>query len=539
MEYCKLTWDDIDGIAIGYDPLLWQDRLQLEMNAILDRRKNSEPDKNDCRHSAREIMDKIISSNLVNRYSFFKDVNNVKKLVKDKLEIDRDIPISFYEHHLAHIASSYEVSGFQDAVGIVVDGIGETATTTIWKIQNHKYEKLLQLDYPNSLGYYYAVMTKYLGFTPWCHEGKTMALAAYGQEEISLQEKMHQIIDVSKDIYDVASFIEENAAEFLMIDEAKAIKSLEEILGVPARKSEDDLTDIHQNIAWSVQNTLEKAVVNLVNYGIKMTGIKNVCVAGGIFMNCKMNMIVRENSLAEHYFVQPLAGDLGLCIGSGLLMSTHMFANEYKNIYFGPDFSNEEILEVLERRGAKFEKCEDISYRVAELIAKGKIVCWFEGRMEMGARALGGRSILADPTRSYMSDKINMIVKHREVWRPFACSVLEEFCDSIFENYEAGNSYPFMIEAFKVKEEWIGRIPAVIHRADNTSRPQSVSKGQNPLYHRMISYFYELTGCPLVLNTSFNDKGQPIIMSPDMAVDFFDKIQVDALAVGDFIIERD
>ena len=141
MEYCKLTWDDIDGIAIGYDPLLWQDRLQLEMNAILDRRKNSEPDKNDCRHSAREIMDKIISSNLVNRYSFFKDVNNVKKLVKDKLEIDRDIPISFYEHHLAHIASSYEVSGFQDAVGIVVDGIGETATTTIWKIQNHKYRE--------------------------------------------------------------------------------------------------------------------------------------------------------------------------------------------------------------------------------------------------------------------------------------------------------------------------------------------------------------------------------------------------------------
>jgi len=186
-----------------------------------------------------------------------------------------------------------------------------------------------------------------------------------------------------------------------------------------------------------------------------------------------------------------------------------------------------------------FTEPDDISKEVAHLIASGKIVCWFQGRMEMGARALGSRSILADPRDQKMSDLVNQMVKHRESWRPFACSVLEEDCTDIFENYNSSKEYPFMIEAFKVKRNWIDKIPAVIHKADGTSRPQTVSKTYMPLYHKMIHEFKTITGCPLVLNTSFNDKGQPIIMNPELAIKFFINTPVDALAIGSFLVKNE
>ena len=189
--------------------------------------------------------------------------------------------------------------------------------------------------------------------------------------------------------------------------------------------------------------------------------------------------------------------------------------------------------------GLKYSKPENLSCEVAKLIAEGKIICWFEGRMEMGARALGHRSILADPRQLDMSDRINEIVKHREKWRPFACSIIEEDCSQVFIDYKQGNKYPFMIEAFRVKEEWKNKIPAVIHQADGTTRPQTVNKEDNPLYYNMLVYFKTITGCPLVLNTSFNDKGQPIIMTPQLAIDFYKKIQVDALAIGGFLLQKD
>ncbi|WP_373724427.1 carbamoyltransferase C-terminal domain-containing protein [Bacteroides heparinolyticus] len=274
-----------------------------------------------------------------------------------------------------------------------------------------------------------------------------------------------------------------------------------------------------------------------VNYAIRKTGIKNVCVAGGIFMNCKMNMVVRENANLKDYFVQPLAGDMGLVIGAGLLASSINNVSEL-SLDLGPEYKDEEIEMALKNARLTYSKEDNIALSVANMLAEQKIVCWFEGRMESGARALGSRSILADPRTIEMSDKINERVKHREVWRPFACSVIEEYGEDIFENYKIGSSYPYMIEAFKVKEKWINRIPAVIHKADKTSRPQTVSKKKKPLYYAMIDQFRKLTGCPLVLNTSFNDKGQPIVMTPKLAIDFLINNQVDALAIGNFLVYK-
>ncbi len=261
-----------------------------------------------------------------------------------------------------------------------------------------------------------------------------------------------------------------------------------------------------------------------------------MCVcAGGIFMNCKMNMFIREESDAKEYFVQPLAGDVGLIIGAGLLKSRNHNFNEL-SLELGSEYSDEEIELALRNANYPFYKKSNIDKEVARLLADGKVVCWFEGRMESGARALGNRSILADPRTYEMSERINREIKHRETWRPFACSVLEESCGDIFENYNSKHIYPFMIEAFKVKSEWQRIIPAVIHKADGTSRPQTVSKCSKPLYYNMIKEFENITGCPLVLNTSFNDKGQPIVMTPQLALNFFEKNPVDALAIGNYLV---
>ena len=452
---------------------------------------------------------------------------------------DQDIPITFYEHHLAHIASSYELSGFKEAVGIVLDGIGEYTVTSIWTIKDHHYKKVLDISYPNSLGYFYAIATKFLGFIPWRHEGKTMALSAYGKEDKNIELGMGKIINTKKSIYQVANFINENSSNYLMLDEEKAIKAIEKVIGFPAREKDAPITSKYKNFAWSVQRALERSVVNLVNYAVERTGISNVCASGGVFMNCKMNMVVREHSYATNFFIQPLAGDLGLVVGAGLLSSQKKLNKRVAQIDFGPEYNDSIIEQILIDSGLKYSKPENLSCEVAKLIAEGKIICWFEGRMEMGARALGHRSILADPRQLDMSDRINEIVKHREKWRPFACSIIEEDCSQVFIDYKQGNKYPFMIEAFRVKEEWKNKIPAVIHQADGTTRPQTVNKEDNPLYYNMLVYFKTITGCPLVLNTSFNDKGQPIIMTPQLAIDFYKKIQVDALAIGGFLLQKD
>jgi carbamoyltransferase len=530
LRYANLNEDKITGISVCYDPLLWKNRFNLEFKRIIG---------TSCDNDAEQIFNEILSSDLLNRYIFFKDVSNVKNLIIERSGLKNVKNICFFGHHLSHIASAYEVSTYKEATGVVVDGIGETSVTTIWKICDGKYEKILDIEYPNSLGYFYAIATAFLGFDPHSHEGKTMALAAYGKQNNEICMKMKEIIDTSNIIYDVSTFVEENATGFLMLDNDKAIKSIEKIMGFSARKNDEPILDVHKNFAWAAQNILEESVTKLVNYGIKETGISDVCVAGGVFLNCKMNMVVREKSHATNYFVQPLAGDMGLVIGSGLLMSKTKYKDDFCSLDFGPNYSDNEIKDVLVKYNISFNKSSDIANDVAKLIGLGKIVCWFQGRMEMGARALGNRSILADPTDPTMSDRVNNLVKHREPWRPFACSVLEEDCKDIFENFNLNKKYPFMIEAFKVKRNWMNKIPAVIHEADGTSRPQTVNRNDKPLYYDMINCFKTITGCPLVLNTSFNDKGQPIIMSPTLAVQFFMKIPVDVLAIGNFIAEKE
>ena len=536
LTYCNLTWDDIDAVVIGYEPALWMNRLNLELLDIINPFVSCVSNSIQIRGS--EIVEKIIRTNIVDRYTFFRSQENVRKLIIEKCSPLETTKVMFCEHHLAHIASSYEVSGFSEAVGIVVDGIGETAVTTLWRIQNHQYEKILQIDYPNSLGYFYAIATKFLGFEPWGGEGKTMALAAYGKKNKEIADRLKSAFTLNGAFYDVSHFMHNHNAGFLMMNEDELIHELEALLGFSAREKDASITDEHIDFAWFVQDYLERSVIRLINYAVQKTGIVNVCAAGGVFMNCKMNMVIRETSEATNFYVQPLSSDIGLTVGAGLYHTSQKHRFCMNSLDLGPEYSDNEIEEALIRSSFKSIVPIDLASTVAEFIAEGKIVCWFEGKMEMGARALGSRSILANPQIPSMSDKINKMIKHREKWRPFACSILKEYCSIVLENYDSRKDYPFMIEAFRVKEEWKSKIPSVIHKADGTTRPQTVSCETNPLYYKLIKRFYDITGCPLILNTSFNDKGQPIVMTPKDAVDFFETIPVDVLVIGKYMLLR-
>lgn len=534
LKYAKIDLKDVDKISIGYSPDLWKNRMNLEMEGILKRASKLDVDE---QQKNAFILENIIESNLLKRYEFFNDKEVVKNHIRKRLECDRDIDIEFYEHHLSHIASSYLVSGFKEAIGVVIDGVGESSATTVWKIIDNKFEKILDIPIPNSLGYFYAVATAFLGFVPWMHEGKLMALAPYGEYDAGLFEKLKNVINIENEIYDVSTFIGNNMTNYLMMDIDKAVKNLELITNIKARGKNDPITQEHKNFAYAIQNLLENSIKNLVDYAISLTGISNVCVAGGVFMNCKMNMIIREKSNATNYFVQPIAGDAGLIIGSGLL-ATENRINNFNSLSLGLDFSDEEIEHALKAQNLNYMKSEDIARDTAILLSNEKIVCWFQGRLEMGCRALGNRSILANPSRIETSKYLNEKIKHREPWRPFACSILEDKANEVVENYKIGNKYPFMIEAFKVNETWKEKIPAVIHCADGTTRPQTVNSNDYKLYYDMIEHFYKITGMPLVLNTSFNDKGQPIILRPKEAIEFFLKNPVDALAIGNFIVKK-
>lgn len=292
--HCNLTWDDIDAIVIGYDPALWMDRLNLEILDIIQKCKNDTDINSIC---GSRLIDSIINTNIIDRYSFFRCQGNVRKLIIQKCSAPETIEVLFCEHHLAHIASSYESSGFYNAVGVVVDGIGESAVTTLWQINNHRYKKILQLDYPNSLGYFYAVATRFLGFEPWRDEGKTMALAAYGKMNEDISDRLKDYLTINGDFYDASNLIRNHSAGFLMMNEEEIIGVLESLLGFSAREKNAPITKKHMDFAWFVQNYLERSIISLINYTIRTTGISNVCTAGGVFMNCKMNMIVREKSI--------------------------------------------------------------------------------------------------------------------------------------------------------------------------------------------------------------------------------------------------
>jgi carbamoyltransferase len=430
----------------------------------------------------------------------------------------------FVPHHLAHAASAYFPSGFDRAAILTIDGIGEVAGSTLAKAAGQRIQTVETIDYPHSLGFLWEVMSSYLGFSNY-DASKLMGLAAYGNPEV-FRRQFQSLLRVGKEDYavdpDVIGF---QLAKF---------DKLESLFG-PARWLDAEILPRHADIAAALQAATNAAVLALVRRLKRKVPSDKLCLVGGVALNCVTNEVVRQSGEFSEIFIPSAPHDAGTAIGAALVVhcAKQKSPPQRSNAtpYLGPEFSRREILAAVKSAGLTPRRSKAPAREAADMIADGKIVAWFQGRMEFGPRALGNRSLLADPRRPDMRHILNQKVKHREDFRPFAPSVMAEHADEWFEIGAHSTSHEFMLFAPAVKTERRARIPAVVHH-DGTARVQLVSRDSNPRFHALISCFFARTGVPVVINTSFNDS-EPIVCTPTDAIVTFRKSGIDALFMDD------
>ena len=431
----------------------------------------------------------------------------------------------FVDHHLAHAISAYSYGGFDKAAVVVMDGRGAWEASSIWYGHDGRLEPVLTIPWPNSLGLFYAQFTQYLGFVPNSDEWKVMGLAPYGNPGVNLSE----FISLNHEIYRV------NAP--LLFERSNGTSAIAKRLG-PERTPESEIDDNFKNIAFAVQAACEAAMLALVKLATQKTGCRNVCLAGGVALNSKANGNIQASAEVDHIFVQPAASDDGVALGAVFAPyldgGGRLPMKPLRHVYLGPEFSDAEIEKALRTYKLRAAKLNDVAATTSELLANGKIIGWFQGRMEFGPRALGHRSILADPRDPQMNTKVNNAVKFREWWRPFAPSMLKEVAGEYLEH--ACDS-PFMILTNPVRPEKRDVIPSVTH-VDGSARPQTVEEEISPLYWNLINEFGKRTGVPVLMNTSFNLRGEAIVNTPTDAIRTFFSSGMDALVIGSYLVEK-
>jgi carbamoyltransferase len=444
--------------------------------------------------------------------------------------------VELCDHHAAHAASAYFTSGFPDALVVTFDFSGDRRATTISRAAGNRLELLEHWEYPQSLGLFYAMITQHLGFDFGEDEYKVMGLASYGHPTMDLSWLLQPGEGTYALAPDILRVTSEGEPPFSP-QERLYNAHLEARLGV-ARGKRRELDRFHKDLASSAQHLLETTVLSLLKPFQARCGSRNLCLAGGVAMNCVMNQKLAECGAFDAVYVPPVAGDAGLALGAALLLSDSEANGPRQRLEtaaLGPGYGDDAIVKALDEVGASYREVGDPATVAADAIAQGRIVGWYQGRMEYGARALGHRSILADPRIAEMKDRVNAVVKFREGFRPFAPSVTRDGADAYFEKvYDS----PFMTSTFTVRAAARDRIPAVTH-ADGTARIQTVSPQAEPLYHRLISEVAKRTGVPAVLNTSFNIRGQPIVENPNQAISTFYGSGLDLLVAGSFALEKE
>lgn len=500
VKYCleegEIDFQDVDIIAIGFDPYSFLKRGRIN------------------------LWPQNLLKDIANLLLFVGYVHFLRKQTNAK--------VRYVEHHLSHAASTYRCSGFENANILTIDGSGETETFAFFTGEKGKIRRVwdISLGGPlskkkeHSIGLVYSRLTNFLNLG--VHgEGKTMGLASYGEPK-----------------YDFSTILNIKGHRKYKINR----RNISKLYAHLERKNPDgEITQDHKDLAASLQNALEESVVHLAKEAYEKTGHRNFAVAGGVALNCNTNSKLLEQDFCDNVYIQPAANDGGIALGAALeaaYQEGEPADFEMIHAYWGPGYSNEEIEKELKSAKAPYTFHENIEEVTAQHIADGKIVGWFQGRMEVGPRALGNRSILADPTIKGMDEKVNEDVKHREVWRPFAPSVTEESATKYFEGVDKAKDSPFMLHTFFVKKEYENTFPSITH-VDGSSRIQTVRKEQNERYYKLLKEVEKLNGHPIVMDTSFNDKGEPIVCSPNDALRCFYSTGFDVLVIGNFVITKD
>ena len=467
--------------------------------------------------------------------------------------------ILFAEHHQSHAAAAFYPSHFDEAVILCMDGVGEWATTSAWLGKGNEIKPLWEISFPHSLGLLYSAFTYYCGFKVNSGEYKLMGLAPYGKPIFSetIKEKLIDIKDDGTFKLDMQYFKFHRG--FRMTNQ-----KFNNLFGSAPRKREEELTQFHMDLASSIQEVTEEILIKIARSLREETGIKNICLAGGVALNCVANGKLLSKKIFDDIWIQPASGDAGSALGAALIAWYEHYNqprkvnpnDSMKGTYLGNNFSNREIIEYLKKIKAPFEKYQDteLFQKVAKNLQEGKVIGWFNGPMEFGPRALGGRSIIGDPRNQNMQSIMNLKIKFRESFRPFAPSVLEE---DVSSQFEIKNKSPYMLFVSSIKKELCKKmteeqkdlfgieklniprssLPAITH-VDYSARIQTVSKKTNPRYYNLINAFKELTNCPLIVNTSFNVRGEPIVCTPQDAYRCFMRTEMDILVLQNQILYK-
>ncbi len=440
----------------------------------------------------------------------------------------------YVDHHVAHAASTYYPSGFDEAAILSIDGAGEDITTWFGSGEGNRIRRRHCVRLPHSLGLLYSAVTDHLGFKPWGGEGKVMGLAPYGDPE-RYGRQMRELVHWTEDgglRLDLRYF------DFHVTGWTRWVSPAFVAAFGPRREPESELEPRHQDLAAALQQVVEEAALAQVRFLHRLVPSRNLCLAGGVALNSVMNGRIAAEGPFERVFIQPASNDAGTALGSALLAAHGAHGKRRESrpeiAYLGPEYAPEACAAAARRAGLVVEPLPDVVERTAELLAAGKVVGWFQGRMEFGPRALGNRSILADPRDPQMKDHLNLRVKHREPFRPFAPSVLAEAAG---EWFSGPSESPYMLLVQEVRPERRERVPAITH-VDGTARVQTVRREANPRYYALLEAFGRRTGVPMLVNTSFNVRGEPIVCTPDDAVACFLGTSIDALVLGDLLLGR-
>ena len=549
IKYClkeaKISLNQIENIVFYEKPFLKFDRLLETYLAFAPKGFVSF-----AKAMPFWVKDKLFQKSAITKeieFLFGKEVNWSERLL-------------FSEHHLSHAASAFYPSPFERAAVLTLDGVGEWTTTSLALGKGKEIKVIKEIKFPHSLGLLYSAFTYYTGFKVNSGEYKVMGLAPYGEPRyLSLiKENLINIADDGSFQLDMSYF---NYATGLTMTN----KKFDKLFGGPPRKSETNLTQREMDLAASIQKVTEEIIIKLAKDIAKETGEKNLCLAGGVALNCVANGILLREKIFDHIWIQPAAGDAGGALGAALSMwyqhhnkerSPSKGSDAMKGAYLGPEFSDAEIEDELVKCGAIFTKLSEIEMieEVVSALTNEKVVGWMQGRMEFGPRALGGRSIIADPRSPKMQKQLNLKIKYRESFRPFAPSVL---CEDVSEWFKHDTDSPYMLLVADVKEDKrlamtkeekalfgidklnIPRssVPAITH-VDYSARIQTVHSDTNPKYHAVISKFKEKTGCPILINTSFNIRGEPIVCTTTDAFKCFMGTELDILVVGDYLLNK-
>ncbi len=484
---------------------------------------------------------------------------NLRGTIRHEMpDLRRETPVLFTEHHQSHAASAFFPSPFEEAAVLTVDGVGEWATTTIGAGRANRVEMLAELRFPHSLGLLFSAFTAYCGFRINSGEYKLMGLAPYGEPRYVDDIYTHLL-----DLHEDGSF-RLNLEFFHFLRGFRMTNArFDRLFDGPARQPETPLNQRYMDVARSIQTVVEQVMLRLARRAREITGQRHLCLAGGVALNCVANGRILREKIFERLWIQPASGDAGGALGAALAV-WHMRKDDpqarapvqpdaMQGAFLGPEFSDEEIETVLRDHEAAYEHLdsEELLERVAALLAREKVVGWVQGRMEFGPRALGHRSILGDPRSPRMQSVLNLKVKFRESFRPFAPAVMWERASGFFE-LETESPYMLLVapvhpsQRFEASGPARGldrlkqirsRVPAVTH-VDYSARVQTVSAGQNPLFHALLKRFEALSGCPVLVNTSFNVRGEPVVCTPDDAYRCFVNTEMDHLAIGNFLLDR-